>query len=76
MLMPSKITKTEDSIMYISSLIIKALIERELSFEDIHLRINNESPKKISIQKAMLGLNFLYTIGKVELTNETIKIKL
>lgn len=76
MILPNKTIKPADSLLYISSYVIKILEHKELSIDDVYENIRNIYPKKISIETLLLCLSYLYIIGKLEHQNETIKIKL
>ena len=75
MIMPSKTVKPIDSLMNISSYIIKGLLEKKLTIDEILDYVNKKHYKKISIEKLLLCLDFLYMIDKIEIKNEAIKIK-
>ena len=74
MLMPTKIIKPVDSIFSISAFVIKALEVNDMSMDELIEEVNNTYYKKISLDKLVLSLNFLYLINKVELKNEIISI--
>ena len=75
MIMPSKTVKPIDSLMNISSYIIKGLLEKKLTIDEILDYVNEKYYKTISIEKLLLCLDFLYMIDKIEIKNEAIKIK-
>lgn len=76
MLMPNKIIKPVDSLFSISAFILKIVNEQKLTIDEIHESLNRAYYKKVSLEKVLLSLNFLYQIGKVELNDETITIKI
>ena len=76
MLMPTKIIKPVDSIFSISAFVIKALEVNDMSMDELIEEVNNTYYKKISLDKLVLSLNFLYLINKVELKNEIITINI
>lgn len=76
MLMPNKIIKPVDSLFSISAFILKILHEQKLTIDEIHEGLNSIYYKKVSLEKVLLSLNFLYQIGKVELNNEIITVKI
>ncbi|MBP6713554.1 hypothetical protein QUR79_11705 (plasmid) [Arcobacter cryaerophilus gv. pseudocryaerophilus] len=76
MLMPTKIIKPADSIFSISAFVIKALEVNDMSMDELIEEVNNTYYKKISLDKLVLSLNFLYLINKVELKNEIITINI
>ena len=76
MLMPTKIIKPVDSIFSISAFVLKALEVNDMSMDELIEEVNNTYYKKISLDKLVLSLNFLYLINKVELKNEIITINI
>ena len=76
MLMPTKIIKPVDSIFSISAFVIKALEVNDMSMDELIEEVNNTYYKKISLDKLVLSLNFLYLINKIELKNEIITINI
>ena len=76
MLMPTKIIKPVDSIFSISAFVIKALEVNDMSMDELIEEVNNTYYKKISLDKLVLSLNFLYLINKVDLKNEIITINI
>lgn len=76
MIMPTKIIQPVDSLLAISSSVLKIIhLNNNLSFDELSDEVNKSYYKKISIDKLLLCLNFLYLIDKVENDNEIIKIK-
>ena len=76
MIFPSKVTRPVDSLVYISSRILKALNQSAMSIDDIWEKVNEDMDKKISLKKVILGLNFLFLIDRIEREDEIIRIKL
>ncbi|MDX4069233.1 ABC-three component system middle component 6 [Aliarcobacter skirrowii] len=76
MLMPTKIIKPVDSIFSISAFVIKALEENDMNIDELIEEVNKVYYKRISLDKLILSLNFLYLINKVELKNEIITINI
>jgi len=76
MLMPTKLIKPVDSIFSISAYVIKALEVNSMNMDKLLEEVNRLYYKKISLDKLMLSLNFLYLINKIELKNETITINI
>jgi len=74
MLMPTKIIKPVDSIFSISAFILKALHNKNLNLDKLHNEVNKIYYKKVSLEKIILSLNFLYITDKVRIENETITI--
>ena len=76
MLMPTKIIKPVDSIFSISAFVLKALESNDMRIDELIEEVNKTYYKKISLDKLVLSLNFLYLINKVELKNEIITINI
>lgn len=76
MIMPSKVIKPVDSLISIGSEIIQIIGKQSMSLDDLHEKINQTYYKRISIEKLILSLDFLFLINKVERDNATITIKL
>jgi hypothetical protein len=76
MIMPTKIVKPVDCLFSISSAILKIIQTQYISVDDLLEEVNKLYYKKITIDKLLLCLNFLYLIDKIEEDNETIKFKL
>lgn len=76
MIMPTKIIKPVDSLLSISATVLVILNNKRLTVDDLLEEVNRTYYKKISIDKLLLCVNFLYLIDKVEADNETIKAKL
>ena len=74
MLMPTKVLKPENSIIYVSGFILNLISNREYIFDDLLADLNKVYSKNISLNKLLLSLNFLYLIGKVEIDDETNRI--
>ena len=76
MLMPTKIIKPVDSLFSISAYILKILQKQNLNIDKLHDELNRVYYKKISLEKIILGLNFLYITDKVRIENENIAINI
>jgi len=76
MIMPTKIIKPVDCLLSISSTVLKVIKNQAISVDDLLEEVNKNYYKKITIDKLLLCLNFLYLIDKIEEDNETIKLKL
>lgn len=76
MIMPSKVIKPVDSLISIGSEIIQIIGKQSMSLDDLHEKINQTYYKRISIEKLILSLDFLFLINKLERENATITIKL
>lgn len=73
MIVPSKTVKPVDSIFCISAYIVQVLKNEDVDFDDLLDLVNQSYPKPVTIEKLQLCLDFLYIIGKLELTDETFK---
>lgn len=74
--MPNKTIKPIDSLFCISSYIIEESLHEELSVDHLYERLQKTYPKSISIETTVLCLNYLFIIGKLDIKNEIIKIKI
>jgi len=74
--MPTKIIKPVDSLFSISAFILKTLNKKNLNLDRLHDEVNKIYYKKVSLEKIILSLNFLYITDKVRIENETITINL
>ena len=72
--MPTKIIKPVDSLFSISAYVVKVLHGENLTIDKLHDEVNKVYYKKISLEKIILSLNFLYITDKVRIENETITI--
>ena len=75
MLIPTKIIQPVDSLISISATTIEILKKKEMNLDDLLEEFNFRYYKKITIEKLMLSLDFLFLIDKVGYKNETITIK-
>lgn len=75
MILPSKTIKPVDSLLYISSFVIKKMGNESLTVDEVLTRVNQSIQKKISIETLLLCFNYLYVVGKLESNDETVKIK-
>jgi hypothetical protein len=74
--MPTKIIKPVDSLISLSSTIIEILKENSMNIDDLLLEFNARYYKKITIEKLILCLDFLFIIDKIKDENETITISI
>jgi len=74
--MPTKIIHPVDSLFSISAFILKVLHNQNFNIDELHNEVSKVYYKKISLEKIILSLNFLYITDKVRIENETITIKL
>tara|TARA_B100000700_G_scaffold306815_1_gene382434 strand:- start:204 stop:437 length:234 start_codon:yes stop_codon:yes gene_type:complete len=75
MIVPNRTVKPVDSLLTIGAVIIELLIEGESNVEDLYKSHIMKYEKKIDIEKFLLALNFLFVIGKIEYSDEVIKLK-
>jgi len=75
MIMPNKVVKPIDSLISIGGFILKNLKNKNMNIDILFENINREYPKKISMEKIILSLDFLYSIDKIELENDKVKLK-
>ena len=73
--MPNKVVKPIDSLISIGGFILKNLKNKNMNIDILFENINREYPKKISMEKIILSLDFLYSIDKIELENDKVKLK-
>lgn len=76
MIMPTKIIQPVDSLISISSFVLDILKKESMFLDDLLDRLNEQYYKKISIEKLILCIDFLYIINKIESENETITINI
>ena len=74
MILPSKIIQPVDSLISISAIIIEILKETNMSLDDLLEVFNKRYYKKITIEKLILAVDFLYMTDKIMDKNEIIKI--
>jgi len=76
MILPTKTIQPVDSLLSISAFIIEILKEKDLTLDDLFDELNKRYYKKITIEKLILSLDFLYITNKVMDKNAIIKINL
>lgn len=74
MILPNKTIQPVDSLLSISALIIEILKENEMTLDDLFDEFNKRYYKKITIEKLILSVDFLYITNKVMDNNAIIKI--
>lgn len=74
--MPTKIIQPIDSLFSISAHVLKVLYGQNLNIDKLHDEVNKVYYKKVSLEKIILSLNFLYITDKVRIENGTITINL
>ena len=73
--MPNKVIKPIDSLLAISGYILNVLNDQYKMIDDIFCDLNEKYPKKISVEKIILSLDFLYSIDKIFVQNDEVKLK-
>ena len=76
MLMPTKIIKPVDSLFSISAYVLKIINEESVNLDTLHYKVNEIYYKKVTLEKIILSLNFLYITDKIRIENETITINI
>lgn len=76
MILPTKTIQPVDSLLSISATVIEILKINSLSLDDLLHEFNIKYYKKISIEKLILAIDFLYITGKIMDKNEIIKINI
>lgn len=76
MIMPSKVIKPVDSLISISAIVLDSLREDSMSLDDLLETINKKYYTKISIEKLILCLDFLFMINKIKDENAIITINI
>lgn len=77
MIMPSKIIKPIDSLFCMSAYVIDSLKKDDgIDFDELLDTLNQAYPKEMSIERLQQCLDFLFTINKLGVDNETDKIVL
>lgn len=76
MILPTKTIKPVDSLFCISSFILDEASGNELSIDELHEKMRNSYPKIISIETLILCIDYLFIVGKLEMENEVINIKI
>jgi hypothetical protein len=77
MLMPTKIIQPVDSLFSISAFILKVMMLKEkMNIDEIYDEVNKIYYKKVSLEKIILSLNFLYIVDNVRIENEAITINI
>lgn len=76
MIMPTKIIKPVDSLLCIGSRILRIVrTNNENNIDRVFHELNNSYPVVVSYEKYLLSLNFLYLIDKLEVSDETLEIR-
>jgi|APSaa5957512622_1039677.scaffolds.fasta_scaffold10242_2 hypothetical protein len=76
MIIPTKIIRPSDSLINIGSEVLTTLKSGNSSIDTLFEKLNDTYIQKISFEKFLLCLNFLYIIDKVVIEDEIIKIRI
>jgi len=76
MIMPTKVIKPVDSLISVSAIVIEILNENSMNIDDLLSEFNTRYYKKITIEKLILCLDFLFMIDKIKDENEIITINI
>jgi hypothetical protein len=76
MILPTKTIQPVDSLLSISAFILEILREKEMTVDDLYEELNKRYLKKITIEKTILSLDFLFITNKVIDNNEIITINI
>jgi len=76
MILPTKVIKPVDSLISVSAIVIEILNENSMNIDDLLSAFNARYYKKITIEKLILCLDFLFMIDKIKDENETITINI
>ena len=76
MLMPTKIVKPADSIISISAYMLKILKNGSINTDYLFEELNSVYFKKITIEKMLLSLDFLFIIGRIRNEGDIIELNL
>ena len=72
MIMGNKIVKVEDALITIGGFILSILKSKTLSLDELYFLLNEKYPKKISFEKFIYTVDFLYMINKIEIYKDDI----
>jgi len=76
MLLPSKSTKSSESIFCIASFVAGFLKDSEKTFDEVFEYLSVNYPAAISVESLVLAFDFLYMINRVEVCGDSFRIKL
>ena len=76
MIMPTKIIQPVDSLISISASVVKILQTKSLAVDNLLDELNDKYYKKITIDKLILCVDFLFLINKVKEDNGIIILKI
>jgi hypothetical protein len=76
MILPRKTIDPVDSLISISAILIEILKSKSFGLDDLLEEFNEKYYKKISIEKLILAIDFLYLTGIIQDNNEVIKFNI
>lgn len=76
MILPTKTIQPVDSLVSISATILEILKIKTMSIDDLHEEFNTKYYKKISIEKLILAINFLFITNIIKDNDEIITINI
>ena len=76
MILPSKTIQPVDSLISISAIIIEILKDANMTLDELLEVFNKKYYKKITIEKLILAVDFLFITDKIMDNNEIIKINI
>jgi hypothetical protein len=76
MILPTKMIQPVDCLLSISAIILDILKVKSMFLDDLLDEFNDRYYKKISIEKLILAIDFLYITDKIMDNNEIIKINI
>lgn len=76
MIMPTKVIQPVDSLISISSVVLEVLNQDSKTIDNLLEEVNARYYKKISIEKLILCMDFLFIVDKVKSDNDIITISI
>lgn len=75
MILPSKVVKPYESLVFNAKFILVVLERGDFGVDELYNEAKKIAPEKMSIDKFVLCMNFLYITGNVDIENEIVKAK-
>ncbi len=76
MILPTKTIQPVDSLISVSATILEILKAENMPIDDLFQEINEKYYKKISIEKLILAINFLFITNNIKDNDEIITINI
>ena len=73
MILPNKVIKPIDSLFSIGAYVLNILQKNNSTIDEIINHLNDTYPKKVTIEKVILSLDFLYVTGKIRLNKNKVE---